>query len=235
MPQDQRAHKVLDRLSNYSNESLLKELIGITEIVGRTSLRIADIEKHGRCCYEMFKQHFGGLNAALYATGLTDKEFHRNVSDEQLLGELARIWDIVLTHEGRRPYKNDLVKYKSRYSHGHYYRRWGSWKKACEALLAWESKPNDGLSLSTSSSEVANPAPLSPKRKRPIPLRIRYAILLRDRFTCQSCGRSPSSTPGLLVDVDHKVPESQGGTLDHSNLRCLCQEYNLGKGAINEF
>jgi hypothetical protein len=230
--QNYDSHRVLDRLSDYSNASLLKELRRIANAVGRTSLTLEDIEQHCRCSYALLKQRFGGLRGALKAAGLGTSDFHRNVSDDELLRELARIWDLVLTHEGRRPYKDDLVKYKSKFSQGPYYRRWGSWIRACEVLLDWEPKDvDDGTQV---CDEAVPPSRPVPKRKRSIPLRIRYAILLRDSFTCQICGRSRSSTPGLEVDVDHIISEFDGGTLDPSNLRCLCKDCNLGKGHYSE-
>jgi hypothetical protein len=222
----------LDRLSDYSNESLLDELRRIARVLGRTELTMDDVENHGRCCYEILKKRFGGLHAALKAAGLAAKDINRNVPKEELLRELARIWDLVLTHEGRRPYHSDLTKYHARFSQGPYYRHWGSWIKACEALLEWEGVSHgDPVGAADATGDGKQHVP---KKKRPIPLRVRYAILLRDRFTCQRCGRSPSATPGLHVDVDHIVSESKGGTLDPVNLRCLSQECNIGKGSLAE-
>lgn len=232
MTHNHNSLRMLDRLSDYSDASLLKELRRLANALGRTSLTIRDIEEHGRCSYALLKQRLGGLSGALKAAALSPTDFHRNVTDDELLRELARIWDLVLTHEGRRPYKDDLVKYKSRFSQGPYYRRWGSWIRACEALLAWDPKTSDDLAQ---GGDVVGMTPAStPKRKRAIPLRIRYAILLRDRFTCQVCGKSPSSTLGLEVDVDHIISERDGGMLDPSNLRCLCKPCNLGKGRYSE-
>jgi hypothetical protein len=232
MRHNHNSQRVLDRLTDYSDESFLNELRRIANIVGRTSLTVEDVEQHGRCSYALLKQRFGGLTRAQKAAGLASRSFHRNVCDDELLTELARIWDLVLRHEGRRLYKDDLAKYKSKYSQGPYYRRWGSWIRACEALLDWEPKTNDN----TAQDGAGEVTPLRPaaRRKRPIPLRIRYAILLRDRYTCRLCGRSPSSTPGLEVDVDHVVSEADGGSLDPSNLRCLCKPCNLGKGRYSE-
>ena len=223
---------MLDRLADYSDQSLLNELRRIANAVGRNLLTIKDIDEHGRCSYALLKLRFGGLRAAMRAAGLGGKGFHRDVSDDQLLGELARIWDLVLTREGRRPYKDDLVKYESRFSQGPYYRRWGSWIRACEALLEWEPKTADHPAQVRDG--VVPPFHPRQRPKRPIPLRIRYSILLRDRFTCQLCGKSPSSSPGLEVDVDHIKSEADGGTLEPSNLRCLCNLCNLGKGAYSE-
>jgi len=234
MSHDHNSHRVLDRLADYSDQSLLNELRRIASVVGRTSLTLEDVEQHGRCSYALLKQRFGGLTRALKAAGLAGRSFHRNVSDDELLSELARIWDLVLRLEGRRPYVDDLAKYKSNYSRGPYYRRWGSWIKACEALLDWQPKTNDNATqVGAGAGELTLLRPAA-RRKRPIPLRIRYAILLRDGFTCQVCGRSPSSTAGLEVDVDHIMSEAEGGSLDPSNLRCLCKPCNLGKGPYSE-
>jgi len=224
--------RTLDRLSDYSDESLITELRRIAESVGRNSLTLHDIETYGRCSYATLKNRFGGLKGAMRAAGLSTDQFHRNVADEALLGELARVWDSVLTHEGRRPYKEDMAKYESKFSYGPYYRRWGSWIKACEAVLDWE--PGLGSETEqTAETEFTLPHRLL-KQKRAIPLKIRYAILLRDQFKCQICGRSPSSTPSLQVDVDHIRSEADGGNIDPSNLRCLCRDCNIGKGKYSE-
>jgi hypothetical protein len=232
MQQNPKARRVLDRLADYSDESLLSELRRVAGIVGRNCVTLRDIETHGRCSYEVIKQRFGGLRAALSTAGIGSEEFHRNVSDDDLPRELARVWDMVLTHEGRRPHRRDMAKYKARFSEGPYYRRWGSWIRACEAVLEWE--PKEGSEIRQEANTSGASIHTESRRKRPIPLRIRYAILLRDRFTCQICGRSPSSTLGLQVDVDHIMSDKDGGTLDHSNLRCLCQDCNVGKGSYSE-
>lgn len=235
MRQQTPSERVLDRLADYSNQSLLGELRRVAGVVGTQALTRSDIEKHAKCSYGLLKQRFGGLHAALRAAGLTAKDLQRNVSDEEMLRELARIWDLVLTHEGRRPFHRDLVKYESKFSRAPYYRRWGSWIKACEALLEWEGKPGEISSHIPGDTDTQNPPTRLPRRKRAISLRVRYAIFLRDRFTCKLCGRSPSSSPGLVVNVDHIIPESKGGTLDPSNLRCVCEDCNLGKGDLFEF
>jgi hypothetical protein len=84
--------RVLDRLSDYSDKSLLDELRRVANALGRTSFTIRDFEEHGRCSYALLKQRFGGLSGALKAAGLSNPDFHRNVPDEELLRELARIW-----------------------------------------------------------------------------------------------------------------------------------------------
>ncbi len=59
-------------------------------------------------------------------------------------------------------------------------------------------------------------------------LKLRYKILKRDNFQCVICGRRP---PDIGLCVDHIIPVSKGGTNVEGNLRTLCTDCNLGKGA----
>src|SRR3990172_6571973 len=118
----QDAH-VLNRLADYSDAALLDELRRVASVLGQTSLTIGDVNAQARCSYAVLKKRFGGLRQALKAAGLEAPGFHRNVPDADLLDELERIWDLVLSHEGRRPFKDDLVRYSAKFSQGTYYRR----------------------------------------------------------------------------------------------------------------
>lgn len=59
------------------------------------------------------------------------------------------------------------------------------------------------------------------------PKRTRYIIMRRDGFRCQLCGRS--ATDGVKLEIDHKHPQSQGGSDDEENLWTLCDDCNQGK------
>jgi hypothetical protein len=146
---------------------------------------------------------FGGLRSALRAAGLANLPFHRNVPDEKLLDELERIWDIVLEAEGRRPYQDDLAKYGGQFSRGPYLRRWGSWIKACEAVLERSDRSVELTEArnGTNSTETTLPARAT-RSKRPIPLKLRYDVMRRDSFRCVLCGRSPAACSGLKLHVD---------------------------------
>lgn len=52
----------------------------------------------------------------------------------------------------------------------------------------------------------------------------RYAILKRDKFTCQYCGAR-----GGELEVDHIEPRAGGGDDDDSNLATACKDCNRGK------
>jgi hypothetical protein len=52
----------------------------------------------------------------------------------------------------------------------------------------------------------------------------RFAVLNRDKFTCQYCGRR-----GGELEVDHVVPYSRGGSDEMDNLVAACRSCNQGK------
>ena len=53
---------------------------------------------------------------------------------------------------------------------------------------------------------------------------IRARILMRDNYTCQSCGMEGADS------VDHIVPRRLGGTDMEDNLQTLCRTCNSSKG-----
>lgn len=63
----------------------------------------------------------------------------------------------------------------------------------------------------------------------PIPKKIRFEVLKRDKFTCQYCGRK---APEVLLQIDHIESVYSGGDNNIINLITSCADCNNGKGAI---
>ena len=55
----------------------------------------------------------------------------------------------------------------------------------------------------------------------------RKNVLLRDRYTCQFCGRA---YPAHELTLDHVIPRSRGGHTDWDNLVACCHSCNTLKG-----
>ncbi|MEG4914717.1 MULTISPECIES: HNH endonuclease [unclassified Microcoleus] len=55
-----------------------------------------------------------------------------------------------------------------------------------------------------------------------------WTVLARDKWKCLSCGRS-AREDGVLLEVDHIIPRSKGGSDHMSNLQTLCKKCNIGK------
>lgn len=224
-----KLRRTLNRLPDYSDHSLLEEVKRVSEILCSVDFTIGEFEKYSRCSYAVIKKRFGGLAKAVEKAGIGDRNFNRNVSEQELLDELERIWLLVLEREGRRPYREDLSKYQSKYSAGPYYARWGNWVSACEAVL----NRADPTTSSPTPDIVDTEEGANSKRyyKRSIPLRLRWAVFQRDNFICVRCGRSPATHSGVSLHCDHIEPESKGGPTTEENLQTLCDSCNLGKGA----
>lgn len=56
---------------------------------------------------------------------------------------------------------------------------------------------------------------------------LRRAVMERDNYTCQKCGKYMPDEVGL--HIDHVVPVSKGGKSVMSNLQVLCSKCNLSK------
>jgi hypothetical protein len=56
----------------------------------------------------------------------------------------------------------------------------------------------------------------------------RFEVFTRDGFTCQYCGKQP---PDTVLEVDHIIPRSRGGSDDIDNLATSCFDCNRGKAA----
>ena len=55
----------------------------------------------------------------------------------------------------------------------------------------------------------------------------RKNILMRDRYTCQYCHRTP---PGVELTLDHVIPRSRAGETTWENLVACCHGCNNKKG-----
>lgn len=56
----------------------------------------------------------------------------------------------------------------------------------------------------------------------------RFEVFKRDGFKCNYCGRG---TPDVVLEVDHIVPQAEGGGDELHNLVTACWDCNRGKGA----
>lgn len=61
--------------------------------------------------------------------------------------------------------------------------------------------------------------------------KLREKIKQRDNFTCKICGLSDRDEKNLLLEIDHIIPLSKGGTTTQSNLQTLCWRCNRSKGS----
>jgi len=157
-------------------------------------------------------------------------------TDEECYENIVELW----THYGRQPNFDELKRPPSRVGRKAYIRRWGGWRAALGAFIVYINKSPGSKGNAEAETPPVRPASSNNERilsfaeLRTLGLALRYKVLCRDRFRCRICGRSPAKDIGVELHVDHIVPWSKGGQNAEENLRTLCLNCNLGKGAKDE-
>lgn len=64
-------------------------------------------------------------------------------------------------------------------------------------------------------------------KRKSFSIKDRFDIFKRDDFKCQYCG---AESPAVVLEVDHIMPISKGGSNDRHNLITACFDCNRGKG-----
>lgn len=206
-----------------SNEELITDLRRVAQVLGVMTISQPQYAAHGRYDMRNLSRRLGGWNAALTAAGL-EATYEGEYPDERLFANILTLWQ----HLGRQPRRAELANPPSEISQSPYSRRFGSWTRALEAFVEWANAADvvPMSSITTSSQDNKRKTPRDPS------LRLRFRVLNRDNFTCCGCGRSPATTPGTKLHIDHVTPWSKGGETVLENLRTLCSNCNIGKSNI---
>ena len=65
--------------------------------------------------------------------------------------------------------------------------------------------------------------------RSPIPPKLRFDVLRRDKYVCQYCG---ACGPNVELQIDHIIPVARGGKDEMNNLKTACFDGNSGKGSV---
>ena len=216
---------------NITDSELLLDLQNVDRMLKgqNKTLSFRSYNDVGKYSAATIHQRFGSWNKALIKAGLKPSE-EKNVSVDALFENLRKVW----LYKGKQPVFRDMNLAPSQYSPSLYVDRFGSWRKALKEFVNFVQSDNwikDDVKESNTQTENKNKSKRK-KRKtnRNISDRMRFRILLRDGFTCQSCGASPLKDRGIDLHVDHIIPWSKGGETEEGNLQTKCKQCNLGKG-----
>lgn len=201
---------------------LIEDLKRVAAEIGGGTVSQPQYSLHGRYDMRNLSRRLGGWDAALSAAGLGSTSYQGEYSDERLFTNILALWQ----HFGRQPRRAELAFAPSEISQSPYQRRFGSWTAALEAFVEWANAAETPIASSTLPDDNMRRTARDPS------LRIRFKVLLRDRFTCCGCGKSPATSTGTILHVDHIVPWSKGGETFLANLRTLCSKCNLGKSNV---
>lgn len=202
-----------------TDAQLINDLKRVAGHIGSNTVSQPQYSQHGRFDMRNLSRRLGGWDAALSAAGLGATSYQGEYTDERLFANILVLWQ----HFGRQPRRAELAFAPSAISQSPYQRRFRSWTGALEAFVEWAN---------AAEAPIATPvAADGPKRRtsRDPSLRLRFRVLLRDNFTCCGCGKSPATTPGTVLHVDHIVAWSNGGETEIDNLGTLCSHCNIGK------
>ena len=223
-----------------TTEELINDLYQVALHLNKESISSGEYSQYGRYSKDTYFNRFTTWNSALVAAGLKPFEVPsgKKVGEYSLLAEIERLW----IELGRQPTTTDIKNGLSKYSLHAYERRFGSWRKALEFFVAYMNgeeeveKPEEPEDIQLPQIAVEQDVADDPghRTKRDIGLRLRFMVMKRDNFKCCMCGRSPATTPGLELHIDHIIPWSKGGETTFDNLQTLCSDCNLGKSNLSE-
>ncbi len=224
-------------------ELLLSQLKTIAEKNKLKVLKFSAYKKYGgKYSIGTFQNHFGSWENAVKKIGM--KDGHVKYSREELFSELQRIWEKL----GRQPTWREMNQY-SQISRSVFAKKFGSWTKAIYSFVddrkgdyeehtenkefktnieedKQEVTPLITQKGTTEAKKTGETQIIEMKTPRIPSPRLRFRVLQRDKFMCVICGRKP---PEIELQIDHKIPYSNGGETTFDNLQTLCKECNLGK------
>lgn len=216
-----------------STEEIIEELKKVSQKLNSKSFSRKDFEANSAMSRFIFKGE-NGFNKIMKLAGLEIPLTSRKYTDEERFENLLNVW----THYGRQPNYAEMKSEPSVVGPKAYVVRWGSWTKA---LLAFLKKVNSDIAdVSTTKTEnlISENSVKEEKKKalpedrREIPIGMRFTIFKRDSYKCVMCGRSPATTFGIELHVDHIIPFSKGGKTREDNLRTLCNECNISLALV---
>ena len=222
-----------------SNYELIDDIKKASLLLNKATFSSEEYNRIGSFSKNLVLRRFKTWNNALAASGLKPYEVPSGVRIDEysLLNEIERMW----IELGRQPTTTDIKQGYSKYSLHAYERRFGSWRKALEAFIAYmngeleveEKGDNDEIIIPLTIDGQSQNDRSSHMTNRSISLRQRFLVMKRDNFKCCMCGRSPATTPGLELHIDHIIPWSKGGETVIDNLQTLCSDCNLGKSDLS--
>lgn len=217
---------VLDVFNRDLDEDALLQDLAVVDAEHRAqgkTLTYRSYNEHGKFSASTIALRFGSWNNGLLKAGIAPGQ-EKDVPVDALFDNLKCVW----IAKGKQPVFRDMNVVPSKYTASTYSDRFGGWRKALEEFVA--SVGQEQNELLSYEVEVKN-SKGTKRTKRDPSLALRFFVLKRDRFCCVACGRSPATTVGLILEIDHDLAWSNGGETIEENLKTLCFDCNRGKGA----
>jgi hypothetical protein len=240
---------VIKKVRRYiPDDELTADLKRVSEPLGKNTVSIREYALSGSFNSSTLIARFGSWNNALAAAGLKAVKLQKP-GRYLLLKNLLNVW----LKLGRQPRLSEMTRRISEFSRAPYIKYFGSWLTALEEFEKFIAGRKNGLNvfspykgsgsgIGVQYIEPGHDVPntglnvFSPYKKqnqngnpRKPGVRLRMAVLKRDKFKCVLCGRTPARNPELQLELDHIIPWSKNGATVIDNLQTLCNECNNGK------
>lgn len=213
---------------NISDEELIKDLKNVAEMLNKPTVTIDEYNEKGKYHNTTLTRRFGSWFKTLELANLK-KTRNLNISGEELFHNILNVWEKL----GRQPRYNEMIKPLSEFSAGTYDKRFGRWSLALEKFIEYINNTiTDDFEESNIQSNKEDNSKPKHKTKRWPNWRLRFLVMRRDDFKCQSCGRSPANEPGIILHIDHITSWDKGGETVLENLQTLCSMCNIGKSNL---
>jgi hypothetical protein len=222
-------------LDDYTDESLLDELRRVAAQCSEAHLSLAAYSRLSpRVAADTLRKRFGTWGRALEKAGIGHLyAASKHFADEQCFENLANVW----THLGRCPTFSEMKRPPSAIGPDKYKKRWGTWRGSLKAFVEWANAEGQASTPETDADAESVPNHLGPVKiankaedRREVRPGLKFKVLMRDRFRCVACGRSPATHLDVELHADHVISVYEGGKTVYENLQTLCKECNLGKG-----
>ncbi|MHB1155984.1 MAG: homing endonuclease associated repeat-containing protein [Phycisphaerales bacterium] len=216
---------------NISSEELLADLMRVAKEVKKATVSVREYSDLGKYGSGALVKRFGqSWFDVVAAAGLGRSRTYYGVTREEYFKNLEDVW-IAL---GRQPLRQQMEKPLSKYSWGAYQYRFGTWRKALEAFVAYMNADESEQSSAEPIIKQEGKSVITHKTNRQVSDRLRFRVFYRDGMTCKICGKNRAKYPDLEIVVDHIFPWAKGGETIFENLQTLCRPCNGGKGDLGQ-
>jgi 5-methylcytosine-specific restriction endonuclease McrA len=207
---------------NVPDQELLDDLVAAHAkiLAAGESLTFRSYNEIGRYSPSAINERSGSWNIALQRAGIAPSD-EKNIPIETLFDNLRVVW----IAKGRQPVYRDMKRPPSEYSGSTYAARFGGWRMALAKFVALVQQEQSQPTSFRDKKRITKSTARSPRDPS---LSLRFLVLKRDNFRCVTCGRSPATVQGLILEVDHILAWSNGGETTLENLQALCFECNRG-------
>src|SRR5271170_5287036 len=180
-------------------EDVIQDIKAVASTLGTSSLGFTQYKTLGKYTGKTIYRNFGDWVGAVRAAGLTPlRELPVKLTDELCFEAIEAAWQRV----GRQPRQADVRKPEFKISEQAITHRFGSWRKALEAFVAFVNKPEEPnapeIKNKTEVGQYVEPIERTRANQRHSTARtagwrLRFLVMRRDNFRCVQCGNSPAT------------------------------------------